>query len=107
MRLFLFVKGIDMSKSKAHVKWIEDALKRHKDDWNISVEISQNGHRKLVFKDVNGNKWMLVMATTSSDPNVRKKEISLIKRNFKKNFDIQVYDDDFSIQMYANKNYKE
>lgn len=92
-----------MKKSKSNVRWIEDAMKKHKDDWDLDVTVTQNGHKKVLFSNSKGERWILTLASTSSDPNVRKKEISLLRTNLKRKFGIKTTNDDFSIQFYVNK----
>jgi len=89
-----------MKSGKTKLPWIEKTIATHKDDWKLSVKIVQNGHVKVLFYDEADKKWTFVTGNTPSDRKVRRNEISTIKKNFKEKFNIEISDNDFTMQMY-------
>lgn len=88
------------NKRKQNTYWVSKVIEEKKDEWKLSLVVRENGHLKLLFIHQDGEKWIFCTSNTSSDVNVRRNQISQIKRGFKENFDIDVNKNDFSMQLY-------
>jgi len=91
------------NKRKQNTYWLSKVVNEKSNEWKLNMVVQVNGHLKIIFTHEDGRKWILCTSNTSSDVNVRKNQISLIRRGFKENFDIEVERNDFSMQLYRGK----
>jgi hypothetical protein len=87
-----------MSKSSETKKWLDKNLKILCKEFGVTAQVIESTHFKILFSSKSGETCMCVISKTTSDRNVRRIEISLIRRELKKRLGISVKNAFFSIQ---------
>jgi len=78
--------------------FIKKTVKKLCNEINLSARVTESTHFKICFTDKFDKKCFCVLSKTPSDKQSRHIEIALIRRELKRNFDIAVSRDNFTIQ---------
>jgi hypothetical protein len=93
-----------MSKSSETIKWLDKTVKMLCKEFGVTAKVVESTHFKILFSSKSGKTCICVISKTTSDRNVRRIEIALIRRELKKRLDISVRNEYFTLQ-YQPSNY--
>ena len=78
--------------------FLNKTVKRLCREFDLTATVIESTHFKVYFQNKFGEKCMFVLSKTSSNRNVRRVEIALIRRELKSKLDTIVSNDFFTMQ---------